>query len=392
MKQAFLIVFLSITFLTVNSQTIVHEPEVKHPQAPKPPRFIIKPISENMQLGIGGFVNVVGVFDFQNGLNDPLDFITYDIPVYFKMKHTNEFRLNANESRLFTELLGQTKYGVIKIYVETDFAANGNLRLRQAYGSFKGLTIGKTWSTFMDLSALPNTIDFEGPGGASASRPVQIRYKSKIGKSFTVALAIESPSASISNPYGSEDPKEYFPDIIGKFKFKYKTGHLQLAGVYRDISFQDTIKDTYRSQSGWGISFSGKVALLKWLGLSWQGIYGDGIANYLVDISGAGLDLVLKNGTQDLMALNVYGFFGAVTINLSQKLSSNLIYSLCKIDDVESLPDDEYKSGQYAAINLFYNLLPSVNLGIECLWGERKNKNNAWGQVYRLNFLTKFYF
>ena len=62
------------------------------------------------------------------------------------------------------------------MYVETDFYGSSSvLRLRQAYGSYGGLLAGQTWSTFVDESNFPNTIDFEvadglplDPAGASA--------------------------------------------------------------------------------------------------------------------------------------------------------------------------------------------------------------------------------
>lgn len=392
MKQVLFLTSFIFCFSFAFCQSDENEKEDKHPQAPKAPQFIIKPIGENVQLGIGGFVNMIGVFDLKDGLKDPLDFITYDIPVNSKMKYSNEFRFNANESRLFTELVNRTKYGLLKIYAEADFANDGNLRLRQAYGTFKGFTIGKTWSTFMDLGALPNTIDFEGPGGASASRSILIRYSKKFGNSFSASIGCESPEASITNPFGSDNTKEYVPDFIGRFRVKNPWGHLQFAGVFRDISFQDTLQNKYRAKQGWGVSFSGNIGFTKSIALSWQGIYGDGIAGYLVDISGAGLDLVPTEGSADLMALEAYGFFTAVSIKWTAELSSNFIYSLCKIKEIEHLPDNEYKSGQYTAVNLFWDVLPALKIGMEYLWGERKNKNDEKGNAQRVNLLTKFYF
>ena len=83
----------------------------------------------------------------------------------------------ARETRLFLDIRGPVEGKELKMYIETDFYGSGNvLRLRQAYGSWGGLLAGQTWSTFVDESNFPNTIDFESPMAFPWIRQAQLRW------------------------------------------------------------------------------------------------------------------------------------------------------------------------------------------------------------------------
>ena len=85
-------------------------------------------------------------------------------------------QLHARETRLFLDIRGPVEGKELKMYIETDFYGSGNvLRLRQAYGSWGGLLAGQTWSTFVDESNFPNTIDFESPMAFPSIRQAQLR-------------------------------------------------------------------------------------------------------------------------------------------------------------------------------------------------------------------------
>ena len=88
-------------------------------------------------------------------------------------------RFHANQTRLNFDARSNTEYGTVRAFIEFDFfGGQGNqrisnsqhARLRHAYVQFGNLLAGQTWSTFMILSALPDTLDFEGPGGLSFIR------------------------------------------------------------------------------------------------------------------------------------------------------------------------------------------------------------------------------
>ncbi len=363
----------------------------KHPQDPDTPRIVIQTAGQKFQFGIGGFARLNGVFDL-NGLQDMNDFIVYEIPVGPENNYQERLSLGASQSRLFTELLGKTKYGPVRVYFEADFYGNNNtFRLRHAYGQFKGFLFGQTWSTFMDLDASPNTIDFEGPNSEIAIRNPMIRYGRNIGKKLYFAVAAETPEASITVGPSTESIPQFMPDIIGRFGIRGKWGHLQIASVRRVIAYEDSLNGDIE-KLGWGSAFSGSFNITGNDIFMFQALYGKGIARYIQDISGYGLDLVPKSPDSSLSALPVYGGYAAFQHNWTQTLNSTLVYSLTYTDDLGLKPDDAYQIGQYVAINLFWDVLPVFTLGIEYLWGQRENKDGAKGTANRFDLMAQFSF
>jgi DcaP outer membrane protein len=395
MKQAifFTVLFLCAQFLI--GQDTLHGIKIsRHPQAPNPPTMIIQSEKTNFSLGIGGFVKLIGVYDPGNGMTDHLDFITYDIAVPGLSHQRDVFILDASQSRIHTELLGKTKLGDLRIYLEADFGGlQGSLRLRQAYGSIGGFLIGQTWSTFMDLDAGPNTIDGEGPNAEIALRTAMIRYTCPLSKKLQFAVAIESPSASVTIDKHPENEPQFIPEFVGTLKYTAPIGHLQLGGVYRDIAYLDTLTLEKESASGWGISASGNIKLTKKISLMSQYIYGKGIAKFIQDISGRGMDLVPENNNSGkLEAIECWGIYGALQFDFTKNLSSNLMFSYTEVLKLEQLPMDEYSDGYYLAANIFWEITPNFTLGAEYLWGERLNKNKAKGTAQRANVMAQFDF
>lgn len=68
--------------------------------------------------------------------------------------------------------------------------------------------------------------------------------------------------------------------------------HVRASAVFRDLDYYNERLDSRESQFGYGVQVSGEWQLgRKWTAY-WQGIYGKGVAGYIQDIAGTGLDLV----------------------------------------------------------------------------------------------------
>lgn len=120
--------------------------------------------SRNYTIEIGGYVKTDVIHDFNaiatTDLFDPLAIPTDGRPGENTRFHARQTRLNLDLRADNTQL-----------FVETDFFGTTDpfrrsrafLRLRHAYYSYGRLLAGQTWSTFMDESILPSTLDFESP-------------------------------------------------------------------------------------------------------------------------------------------------------------------------------------------------------------------------------------
>lgn len=153
---------------------------------------------------------------------------------------TAQTKFVVKESRLQFKVQHQDVTGV----VELDFYGSGGTetisnstgpRIRHAFIKYQDWTIGQTWSTFMPLHALAETLDFGGPHvGEVFIRQGQIRY-SKGGWSF----AVENPQT-----FGSSDEtQESVPDFIGRYDHKGSWGQISVAGLLRQLD-QNGIDET----------------------------------------------------------------------------------------------------------------------------------------------------
>ena len=105
----------------------------------------------------------------------------------------------------------------MRAFVEGDFAGSSRVfRLRHAYGQWKGLLVGQTWSTFVDPEAEPDGIDFEGLNAIALFRQPLVRWTKRLGERYSLATAIENPAPDITNAKGVSQ----FPDIVVRARWR----------------------------------------------------------------------------------------------------------------------------------------------------------------------------
>jgi len=68
-------------------------------------------------------------------------------------------------------------------------------QLRHAFGQLENMAAGYSFSAFMDNDALPDTLDFEGPGAAPFLLLAQGRYTWKFNKNTNGSLSLEAPQS-----------------------------------------------------------------------------------------------------------------------------------------------------------------------------------------------------
>ncbi len=101
----------------------------------------------------------------------------------------------ATPSRFNFDLRTPTGVGYMRAFIEGDFGgAKNTLRLRHAYGQWRRLIFGQTWSTFADPEAEPDMIDFEGLNAIVRFRQPQIRWSFPLSERVRMAMALEDPT------------------------------------------------------------------------------------------------------------------------------------------------------------------------------------------------------
>ena len=112
-----------------------------------------------------------------------------------------------------------TEGGKLSTFFSWDFnnnttSSSADLRLRQAYGQLDNfvlggdLRIGQVWTAWDDVSALPETMDIQGPNGSQQKRQPLIRWARDFSDQYTLWVSLENPDYNITNG----DTKSAWPD------------------------------------------------------------------------------------------------------------------------------------------------------------------------------------
>lgn len=361
---------------------------------------------------LGGYVNLSVVNSF-DPLLIPDRFIVGSIPPEGQTAPgaTDGTQVSAQQTRLNLEYREQTSMGEIRAFVEADFQGDGDtFRLRHAFGQFRSILAGKTWSTFMDNNAQPEEVDVEGINGQVLLRNSQVRWSPQFGETLNLKLALEDPATDIDDGEGQRGAFDLVASLekvpLGKLgMWNYRVG-----AILRDLSAIESGDDEDLSRkaqdtTGWGITTGGRQPLTWWAEddyLLWQLTYGEGIGHYINDLGTVGGGDAVFDPEGKLQALPVFSGYLSYMHRwpLSWRfmkgwpgvLRSSFTVSWVDIRNFDFQEDSAYDQTLRASVNLIYNPTKNIQGGVEFLWGERKNKDGSKGSATQLQFAMRYIF
>ncbi len=297
-------------------------------------------------------------------------------------------QVHARETRLSLDMRGPVEGSELRMFVETDFYGSGNvLRLRHAYGSYKGLLAGQTWSTFVDDANFPNTIDFESPMAFPSIRQAQARFTAKLGDKASWSVAVEDNKSSITTPADVPGKAEYsMPDLTTRVSFEGSRGHVFASGFLGRARFRPTTGEP-DDVSLWGSLLSGR---LKTFGRDYaygQFTFGDGVGRYRGGVT------AVPDANGELQPVGLTALMGGYEHYWSSTLTSNAVFSVTTTPDEPYYPSSFNKEINYGAVNLLYWFLPDrAWAGVEYLYGRREVVGGEEGTANRIQFAVRFNF
>lgn len=298
---------------------------------------------------------------------------------------------SAKESRLWVKGQTQTDAGLIKGHIEIDFqgSAQGDERIsnsyspriRHAYFSWDNWLFGQTWSTFFNVSALPDLLDFVGPVGTIFVRQPQVRYTSG-----AFQFALENPSSTLYNDSGSSSDANQLPDMIARYNFGSNNATYSVALMGRELAY-DTGSDI-ESSIGYAISLSGKIAIGDGDDLRFMVNQGNALGRYMGLNAFRGGSIEVDNSVE---LIDQWGVFAAYKHQWDAKWRSTLSASVAQADNPASA-GNAAKGYETVHANLIYKPVAPLDIGGELIVGNKELEDGTDGSVNRLQFSAKYTF
>jgi hypothetical protein len=360
------------------------------PPDPSRKGYIMIPGTES-SFKIGGYAKVDAIIDPRMAGN-PDQFVTSSIPIGVPSgADTSSFNLHVRQTRFNVDFRRPTSKGPLRVFLEADFFGSDGptgFRMRHAYGQALNLLAGWTWSTLVDVDAFPDTLDNMTTNGASKTRQPQVRYTVPIKGGNSLAFAAEKPNAEINIP-GVSNVNPY-PDGVVRFRHENTWGHVQFAGVFRQIGAASQSLNTKQYVFGSGAALTGGFKVFERDSLVFDASYGNGMAHYIDVISGLGLDAAVNATRTGLVALPAFGSYGGFQHRWSKSLRSTVTYGFAQVTNSPTQADAAFHNAQYASVNLIWRPSKTGEFGFEYLFGDHTQKSGASATANRLQISLKY--
>jgi hypothetical protein len=316
--------------------------------------------------------------------------------------------IHAKTSRFYFKTETDTDAGKISSHIELDFLLSGQgdervsnsfaSRIRHAfltweYAPGKSLLAGQYWSTFFNVGALPDQLDFVGPVGTAFERQPMVRWTDGPWQ-----VALENETTRVNLPEGGTrlDDSETLPDLIVRYNGKSGDLNWSAAAIGRQLSYEERSDANTQlatdERYGYGLSVAGKY-LMGRNDLRFMLSYGDALGRYLglnsfndgyIDVDG------------DIQTIDQIGAFMAYRHYWSDEWRSSFTLSASAADNPS---ESEFaaastlaKAYQSVHLNLQYLPAPKLMLGGEIMYGAKELEDGRDGDMYRLQFAAKYAF
>jgi len=351
--------------------------------------FLLTP-DRRLQLRILGSVRYLVVFDNldlsnKNALN------TFEIPTGDDRELLPNYFNDLDQTRLGFEVTRQTSLGNIFVRLETDFAGLNGYRIRHAYGQFRRLLLGQTWSLFSQVNTRPPTVATGGPTGSISRRTPQARFTfDQLVRGARVSFATEYSTPELRLPDSlAIETFQLIPDLTARAQKRFAWGSAQLSAILPILSAR-TANDDLVLRPGWGVSLGATVDF--WAQGTWYAQWAGGraISRFFNDLGGQGLDVLLNPEDFSSVLPFVFGGYLAYRHDWSDKLFSTAIFGILQVEKESFTPSDSYRQGRSLRFNTFWDVVEGARVGAEATFARRMDKEGDTGRANRVSLL--FYY
>ena len=382
------------------------------------------------EVSVSGYIKGDFIYDTRQDLGD-----TFGASVIDGTK-SEHVRLHARQSRFRIRSKSDTSVGQVRTLIEGDFFGAGGdevfsnstaLRLRHAWGEWDiapntTIGIGQTWTNFMNLFALPDTVDFMGPAGHAFKRQGQIRLTHRSGP-ILFAVSVENPETDITSAvtlteaegrsavatvlaeadicresagFNGCEVNDNVPDFTARLQYDAPGGHrFQVSGVLKNMRIDGDLSNGgitgSDSATGWGLLGAASFNLADIATLAAMATYGDGLGSYLVN--GGFASATLKGTLADpkLKPVEVWSVVASLAMGVTDTTTLNVAvghYNQSAGDSVWA----SVKDVTTVHANLIWQPDSRFRMGAEGIWGTTDVIGFKREDALRFQFGAWFFF
>ncbi len=348
-------------------------------------------------------LRIYGSFRLLSVFDDRKNFHSYDltpptIPTGTDDVYYPNSVWNINMSRLgFDALIGRNKLDDMLIRFEFDWKGdNEKFRVRHLYLRSEHWLLGKTWSSFNNVSLLIQAIDGRFAGGAVGTRPPQIRYYNQTKRwHYQFSLEYAKPTLIQPETLGAE-AVNVIPNIATNISYKNKFLKLMISGILRPNQVQYTINEKgNQSLLGYGgiLAFVIDINKNNRFYSSMSG--GLGIAGLLGDFAFVPMDLAFDSVNEEFKSLTAYTGYLGLEHDWSNQFTSSIGWGTTGIQEQAFLNTGSYKDGSKIIANVFYTPITKMKhfvIATELEYAERRNIDATTNNTTRASLLIIYDF
>lgn len=359
--------------------------------------------TEFATLKISGFVQPALYYDNNNLLSNDV-FVTSEIPTTSLTPiKFRRFHMSANQSRMGFAFKFPKAKGNLSAFMEGDFLSSSRgshsyFRLRHAYLSFGDWLVGQTWTNFGDVNGSPNTLDLEGPNSMPGSRVAQVRWKHKMGRTFTLTLAIEEPKADYTPLANANAVKAAIPELVVKPQWSFGNFRWVNSIIYKALIYTDSGYTFKKRNPTWGASTSltysfpdrNKASLITKKSLNLFAVAGQGTQGAINDFGGLGYEAFPRDSVT-LETMGYAGGYASFSFVVNGRWTSTYVYSYLYQERPE-FTNDIFRHSSYFAGNVTYAFNKFFSAGGELLYGYKANHDGSSGSAMRFLGIVRLIF
>lgn len=375
------------------------------------PVFAIVGKNKSFYFSIGANLKFVGSFDWGNpssdAVNSSVGSMTPAVP-----GDRQAFAMTAQGSNVYFNIIGfpqsANQIGLfISLKLDKEPDSRYVVHANYVYMRYRDLLVGYSTSLYNDKAADPFTIDAHGPIASGAHDNIQVNFQKYLTDKIRLGIGVEAPRSDYTNYLPDTDASEGFtesvrqrvPDIPVYIGYTPDTfSHMRLSGILRCITYRDNIAGKNRTVQAAGLKFTGSWVADPFIFYA-QTQCGKGIASYIQDNAGLGLDLVPDASRPGhLVAPWAWGCIAGVQYNFTKSLFATAIYSYMHnyvdpyVSAVGTPYEDQLRSGHYILGNVIWQLSPLFRTGLEYIHTVRNNCDRSSISNNRLSMMLSMSF